>query len=307
MIPAKTDYEAALKDYKGEAAMAQGEAFDPSPANIESRVERKKLASGMKISLLAKKTRGNTVSATLRLHFGTVESLNGKSTAASLAIATLIRGTKNKNRQQIQDELDRLKAQVEIGGGATNVTATIQTVRENLPAAMRLVAEVLKEPAFPETEFDQIKKSDLTNAESGKSEPQAIAPVELARAMNPHPKGDVRATLLPAERIEELQKTTLADAKKFYQDFVGASNAELAIVGDFDPQEMLKLAEQLFGSWKSPAPFQRVSDPYRKIEPVQIGIIETPDKENAMFMAGIRLNLSSNDPDYPALVLADYM
>ncbi len=306
VIPAKTDYEAALKDYKGEAAMAQGEAFDPSPANIESRVERKKLASGLKVSLLAKKTRGNTVSATLRLHFGTVDSLNGKSTAASLAMATLIRGTKNKNRQQIQDELDRLKAQVEISGGATNVTATVQTVRENLPAAMRLVAEVLKEPVFPESEFDQIKKSELTNAEFGKSEPQAIAPAELARAMNPHPKGDVRATLLPAERIEELQKTTLADAKKFYQDFIGASNSELAIVGDFDSKELLKLADELFGSWKSPAPFQRVSDPYRKIEPVN-RTIETPDKENAMFMAGIRLNLSDTDPDYPALKLADYM
>ena len=306
LIPAKTDFEATLKDYKGEAMMAQGEAFEPSPANIEARLERKKLPSGMKISLVSKKTRGNSVSATLRLHYGTVESLNGKSTAASLAIASLIRGTKNKNRQQIQDELDKLKAQVDISGGATGATASIQTVRENLPAAMRLVAEILKDPVFPESEFDQIKKAQLTNAESSKSEPQALAPAELARAMNPHPKGDVRATLLPAERIEELQKTTLEDAKKFYRDFVGASNAELAIVGDFDSKEMLKLAEELFGSWKSPAPFQRVSDPYRKIEPVN-RTIETPDKENAMFMAGIRLNLADTDADYPALKLADYM
>jgi zinc protease len=305
-IPAKADFAAALKDYKGDAAMSQGEAFDPSPENIESRVKRSTLPSGMKLALLSKKTRGNTVSVSLRLHYGTLESANGRNTAASLAIATLIRGTEKRNRQQIQDELDRLKADVRISGNATNATVDIQTVRENLPAAMGLVAEVLEHPSFQETEFEQIRKQRITSAESGKSDPQVIVPTELNRAMNPHPRGDVRATLSPDEQIEELRKATLDDGKKFYQDIVGASNAELAVVGDFDPGEIGKLAADLFGSWKSSAPYQRVSDPYRKVEVVNRSI-ETPDKENAWFMAGIRLNIMNNDPDYPALVLGNYI
>ena len=306
VIPPRTDVAAALKDYKGEAAMAQGEVFDPSPANIESRLVRSKLASGMKISLVSKKTRGNSVSATLNLHYGTLETLSGKSTAASLAFSTLMRGTEKKNRQQIQDELDRLKAQVEIGGGATGASVRIQTVRENFPAVLRLVAEILKEPAFPESEFEQIKSQRLTAAESGKSEPQTLASVELARAMNPHAEGDVRRVLTPTEQIEALQKTTLADAKKFYRDFAGASHAEFAAVGDFDAPEIAKLTADLFGSWKSPAPFERLADPYKKVDAVNRSI-ETPDKENASFVAGIRLNVANADPDYPALVLANYM
>ncbi len=62
-IPAKTDVAAEVKDYKGEAAMAQGEAFDPSPANIDARTTRFTLPSGMKVALLQKKTRGATVHA----------------------------------------------------------------------------------------------------------------------------------------------------------------------------------------------------------------------------------------------------
>ena len=54
-IPAKTDVAAVLKDYKGDAAMAAGEAFDASPKNIESRTERYTLPSGMKVALLAEK------------------------------------------------------------------------------------------------------------------------------------------------------------------------------------------------------------------------------------------------------------
>ena len=87
---------------------------------------------------------------------------------------------------------------------------------------------------------------------------------------------------------------------------MGASNAELSVVGDFDVPAIRALATELFDSWKSPGPFERVTDPYQKIEPVNRSI-ETPDKQNAMFAAGLRLNLSNTDADYPALTLANFM
>jgi len=64
-----------------------------------------------------------------------------------------------------------------------------------------------------------------------------LASLEMQRTLYPHPKGDIRATMTLPEETEELQKVTLDDAKKFYQGFVGASNAELAVVGDFDAQK----------------------------------------------------------------------
>ncbi len=56
------------------------------------------------------------------------------------------------------------------------------------------------------------------------------------------------------KKSRNYKKVTLADVKKFYTNFYGASNAELAIVGDFDAAEAQKLIADLFGSWKSPAP-----------------------------------------------------
>jgi zinc protease len=305
-IPPKPDIAGMLKDYKGGAAIVAGEAFDPSPVNIESRLRRTTLASGMKLSLLPKQTRGNIVSATIRLHFGTLDRLNGQDAVAALALQTLIRGTAKKNRQQIQDEFNASKARVNVGGGASSAIATIETVRENLPAVLRLVAEVLREPAFPDSEFEQFRKLLLTSVDNAKSEPQVLASIELNRALRPHPKGDVRAATTPEEEIEAVQKVTLEDARKFYREFLGASNAELSIVGDFDPREIEGLAGELFGAWKSPGAFARVTDPYQKIAPIN-RTIETPDKQNAVFVAGLRLNLSSKDEDYPALVLANYM
>ncbi|HEY6147615.1 MAG TPA: insulinase family protein, partial [Thermoanaerobaculia bacterium] len=150
-VPPPPDVAAMLKDYKGDAAIAQGEAFDPTPANIDSRTTRSKLPNGMKLALLPKKTRGETVIANLTLRFGDEKSLMNTATAADLAADMLRRGTAKHTRQQINDEFDRLKARVRINGGSTQATVAIETIKPNLPAVLRLVAEILRTPAFPAT------------------------------------------------------------------------------------------------------------------------------------------------------------
>ncbi|MES4791875.1 MAG: insulinase family protein, partial [Chloroflexota bacterium] len=117
--------------------MASGEAFDPTPANIESRVVRAE-QGGLKFALLPKKTRGNKVVATMALHFGNEKDLMNRSTAGELAGQMLMRGTSKHTRQQLQDEFDKLKARVSVSGSPTGVNVSIETTRENLPAVMRL-------------------------------------------------------------------------------------------------------------------------------------------------------------------------
>jgi zinc protease len=151
-IPATPDIAALVKDYKGEVGMSAGEAFDPSPANIESRIDRRNAtpnANGIRIALLTKETRGDTVNAQLTLRFGDEKSLLNRTPAATLAGAMLERGTKSRTREQLKDQLDKLKARVNVFGGVTQATATIETTRANLPAVMRIVAEMLREPSFP--------------------------------------------------------------------------------------------------------------------------------------------------------------
>jgi zinc protease len=306
-IPAVPDVAAIVKDYKGDAAIAAGEAFDPSPANIESRTTRTNVAGGLKVAMLPKKTRGGTVVASLSLRFGDEKSLMNRNTAGSLAANLLQRGTTKHTRQQIKDEFDRLKARVSIGpSSAASVSVGIETVRENLPAVLRLVAEILREPSFPAAEFDQLKQELLAQIEQQRSEPTFVAITAFRRHLSPYPKGDVRYVPTPEEEIAEIKATSLDGVKKFYSDFYGASNATLALTGDFDDKEVARLAGELFGNWKSPIPFARVTNDYKEIPPVNRSL-ETPDKANAFFVAGLALKISDDDPDYPALVLANYM
>ena len=304
-IPATPDLTAALKDYKGDATVAAGEAFDPSPANIEARTARS-TAGGLKLALLQKKTRGGKVVAQMTLRYGDEKSLMNRVTAAQLAGGMLMRGTTKHTRQQIQDELDRLKARANVFGGATQAVVTIETTRENLPAVMRLVAEILREPAFPASEFELLKQEQLANIEQNKSEPTQIAFTAFSRTLSPFPKGDVRYITTSDEDVANVNAVTLDQAKQFYQDFYGASNGTLTVIGDFDSAEINKLAGDLFGNWKSPKPFARVPSVYKDVTALNQSF-PTPDKANAFFVAGLNLKIRDDNPDYPALLLGNYM
>ncbi len=306
-IPQVKDAELAamLKDYKGDALIAQGEVFDPSPGNIESRVKRMKIG-GLDVALLSKENRGDSVIANLTLRFGDEKSLMNRSDAAQFAGRLLQRGTAKHTRQQIQDEFNKLKARVFVAGGATNAVASIETTRENLPAVLRLVSEILRESSFPQNEFDLLKQETLTQLESQKSEPTSVAFTELGRHFNIYPKGHPNYSGTIDEEIADVKAVTLDDAKKFYKDFYGASNGQLTIVGDFDEKEISALTKQLFADWKSPRPFTRIKQEYHAIAPINKSF-ETPDKANAFFIARLNVKIRDDNPDYAALALGNYM
>ena len=124
--------------------------------------------------------------------------------------------------------------------------------------------------------------------------------------MNPYPRGDARYVSTADEAIEDLKKVTLDDVRKFYQQFYGASVGEIAVSGQFNVPEITKLATELFGNWKSPGSYSRLLSSYRKIDPADQKI-ETPDKQNAVFLAAEPLKMSDEDPDYAAVMMANYM
>ncbi len=124
--------------------------------------------------------------------------------------------------------------------------------------------------------------------------------------MNPYPRGDLRYVPTADEQIEDLKKVTLDDVKKFHKDFYGASVGEIAVSGQFNAPEISKLATELFGNWKSPAGYTRITSMYKKIDPTDKKI-ETPDKQNSFFIAGETVKITDEDPDYPAVVMANYM
>jgi zinc protease len=317
------DLEATLRDYKSAVTVARAESFDPTIFNIQNRVVRSKLASGMKVDVLPKKTANNIVTATIELRFGDQPTLTGKRDAATFASTLLMSGTKEHTRQQIQDELRQLNAQVNVGGafaaggrgggrgggggGALqSVTASVSAPAENFAAALSLAAEILREPLYSSVDFDRAREQRIKNLEQTPTEPTQLAGDLLARHMSPFGRGDAQYVPSREEELADAKSSTLESARAFHTQFYGADHGILAVVGPVEPAVVQKQAAELFGSWKSKEPYKLLVTPYKQVTPINEKI-ETPDKANAEFMVQARFKLSQNDPDYPAIVLASYM
>ncbi|HJS36921.1 MAG TPA: pitrilysin family protein [Burkholderiales bacterium] len=301
-IPPVPDVQAVVSAYQGGDALAAGEAFDPSPRNIEARVQRRTLANDLRVALLPKRTRGGRVVAKLDLHWGNEQSTHGRSTACTLAGEMLMRGTTQRTRAQLNEAFDRLQATVTVNAGG----AIIETRRPHLAQTMRLVAEVLRSPAFPQAEFEELKRSALTRAEAQRSDPSAVASEELRRHLNPYPKGHWHYEQSLEERIDALGAVTLEQARACHRELLGATGADFAAVGDFDAAQLSALVGELFGDWKTPVPYARI--PRRFFErPALEREFDTPDKANAVLRAGLNLRMRDDDPDFPAMVLANQL
>jgi zinc protease len=305
-IPGVPDIEAMVADYQGREAVASGEAFDPSPTNIERFTIRYTLPNGMAVALLPKETRGDLAVVRLRLAFGDERSLMGRSTAGDLAGSMLMRGTTRHTRQEIQDELDRLQSSGSVSGSALLATGQFQTDHGNAADVIRLMGEIAREPSFPQSEFDILKEQQISSIEQSRTEPQALAGMELARHMSNYPPGHPLYTGTFDEELADVQATTLDDARAFYRDFWGPQKGNIVVVGDFDEAEVRSAIEEAFADWQSPHAFARVAQPFYDAPAEEI-VIDTPDKANAVFIAQQNLRMSESDPDYPALILAGYM
>lgn len=305
-IPPIPDIAAALRDYKGDAPKAAGEVFDPSPANIEARTLRFVTPGGLKVALVPKRTRGNAVVGSMTLRFGNEQNLLGRRSAGNWVPDMLMRGTQQRTREALMDEIDRLQARLNVGGGATAAGVFLESTRVNLPELLRLVAEVLRQPAFTAGEFELLRQEALAAIEEQQKEPNALAAIDFQRHLNPYAQDDVRYIPTLAERIADAKALTLDEVKRFYAEFYGAQHGEITLVGDFDPQEITPLLNQLFQGWDSALPYTRVPNPYQNVAALDLSL-PTPDKANAVFIAGMNLAIRDDDPDYPALVLGNYM
>jgi zinc protease len=303
-IAAPPDVAALVKDYTGRSESSAGEVFDVSPAAIEARVKRSAI-EGVKLALLPKKNRGGTVVLQLKLRYGSAKSLFGSSEACDFLPSLMARGTKDLTSEQLADKLDELQSTLVASGGAGEATFLIQSKRENLTAVIDVLRQVLREPAFSETELEILKQRRESELEEQSSEPQALAPRLISQKLNPYPAGDVRHQPSMTDELKLVKALDLGAIKKIYTNFLSAQAGELVVVGDFDQSETVKALNGALAGWTSKTPYERISRSGEQSPKPETIRLQTPDKANAMYFAGLLLPLRDDHPDYPALLIGN--
>jgi zinc protease len=165
-----------------------------------------------------------------------------------------MRGTKNKNRQQIQDETDRLKAQINVSGNvSTPLRRTSARWRRTWPIPCALPGNFCASPPSPKANSSRFASKDRRRRkrQDRTEHPGPAGPEPALQCPLPARRHALRPTI--DEQIEDLKKVTLDDARQFYWQFYGAGEGEIVISGQFDPDQMKKLVTNCLAIGRAPA------------------------------------------------------
>jgi zinc protease len=306
VIAQRPKVDSLVSGYTGRESVSQGESFLPTPENLAARTIRGKLESGLKYLLLPKKVRGDKFYLTLTLRFGNeTELANPKSIQACKLLGDIwMRGTEKYSEAALQDTLDELKAECNVASDVGSVTFQVSGRSNKFSETVDLLNELLLHPAFPIDEFELLKTQKRAEMEAMKTDPNSIAENAISRKLNPVSSNSIHYVPTIEELLERLEAAKVSDVIEIYKKLLSGANGELTIVGSFDKEIALKKLNASTTNWKSQVRYARIAKPFLPIEPETLSI-ETPDKENAVYIAATNLNVRSDDPDWEAMYIAN--
>jgi len=277
--------------------------FDVAHDAIQSRIEGGKLANGVQYGIIKKENRGKTVSLSFSGRNGDVKSLMNKGLVPSFTARMLNKGTTSKTRQQIEDELAKLKTSLSFRGTNGNIYANISSTEENLMASMALMADILKNPAFDPAELEKLKTEELAQIESYKNEPNYLAVNKVSLINNSYPLGHPNHVMNVEERVAAVKNLNIDAIKKFYDEFYGLGKSILVGIGNLQSDAVKAFIEKEFGDFKSKHAYEQIARPYSASKAANEDII-TPDKQNALTYGSLGVEMSQYDDDFAALNIA---
>jgi predicted Zn-dependent peptidase len=176
--------------------------------------------------------------------------LEGESAGyASISGQLLNKGTKNRTKAQLDEEVDFIGASLSTSSSGV-IGAALSKHKEKL---FELMADVLLNPTFPESEFSKIKKQTLSSLAQAKNDPNTISQNVSAVLRNGrnHPFGEI-------ETEASIGKVDLVQCINFYSTYFKPNISYFIITGDINTNSVKKLVNKYFGKWK-PGPVQKTN------------------------------------------------
>lgn len=206
----------------------------------------------------------------------------------SLAGDMLRQGTTTRPKDELDEEIDFIGASL-FTSPSLIYTGGLSKYTEDL---FEIMADVALNPAFPEDEFDKLKKQFVSGLESQKEEPDAIASNVYNALLygKDHPYGEITT-------VETVEGVTLDDVKTYNNNNWIPNNAYLAVVGDIKAKDARKLAKKYFGEWaKANLARREFSDPAGRDQP-QIAFTNRDASVQSVINLGNTIELQPGDPD----------
>lgn len=255
------------------------------------------LPNGLKVVFFEDK-RLPLVSYRLGFKTGDVNDPKDSNGLTSAITAMLNEGTKTRPSKQLAEEIERLGASVSASSSDDNTIVSASSLSLYSSDVLRLMADVVLNPVFPESELALYKKNTIENLKYQRSQPAFLASEQIAKTLyGTHPYGIVSAS--PAE-IEKITREKLA---AFHQKMFTPNNATLIVVGDVNRENLLKEIKDAFGGWQKGTVEAMKYDTPPVRTATTLTVVDRPGSlQSNIVLANLAIDRSN--PDYfPVLVM----
>jgi predicted Zn-dependent peptidase len=273
-------------------AVAPERAFTP-PARVE-----RTLANGLRV-IVARYATVPKVSVVLTVQSGLAVDPAEKAGLAQLVVDAAQEGTTTRNSPQIKQEVFQLGATLNGAAGQDTSSFTIRGLADTLPAMVALLADVVRNPTFPQDEVDLLKTNLMQTLQAQLASPQAVANrVYRQTLFGTHPYARTGATL---ETVPKIDRASIVD---YHSTYYRPNNAFVIVTGDVTADAAFAVIEKAFGTWTRGTVPPPTSAALPTLAGRKIVFVQRPNSVQSSISAG-NFTIRRNDPRWPVLNVAN--
>jgi zinc protease len=271
---------------------------EPEPGKAMSLnlppMQKAKLSNGLNV-VLAERHTAPVVNFTLMVDSGYSSDPAGASGTASFAQRMLEEGTPTRDSLKIGEELESLSANFSAGSNLDWAVVNLNTLKLTMDKALNIYGDLILHPAFPQKEFDRLKKERLAGIRREKVDPQSMGLRVIPQLL--YGKGHAYGVPFTGTGAEaSVDKLTRGDLAQWHDTWFKPNNATLLIVGDTTLKEITPQLEKIFAGWKpGDVPKKNVA-PVQSAAKAEVYLIDRPGSGQSTIFGGL-LAPPRNDPD----------
>ena len=223
----------------------------------------------------------------------------GEEGVAWLAANALEGGTLRRSGEDLAWELERLGAELSTWVTWDSLNVSLTARADRLPDALSLLAEIVREPAFPEREVARMRDEQLAEILRRSTEPRGLADDSATRFIYAETSTYHRPLMGTDAQVRRLGRDAVV---RFHQRCVTPEGAAIVVVGAVDTAEAESQVRTAFGDWTGPAGARRHATAVPRRDRTRVVIVDRPSAVQSELRIG-HVGVPRDHADYfPLLV-----
>jgi zinc protease len=218
---------------------------------------------------------------------------------AQLTAEALETGTRENDVDQLAWELESLGVELATGVSWDAASVGVTVHADRLEPALALLAEIVRQPAFPEQQVERLRDERLADILQRRKEPRALASDAANRFV-------FRDDVPYGRPLVGLESTVAGlsshELRAFHADHYRGGSASLIVTGAIEPERAWAVAARHFGDWRGEPAREPGFEVAPRTDATTVFIVDRPGSVQSEIRLG-QQGVARHHPDYYPLMV----